>query len=311
MEARRRRESAKSGAATVLPSTKDEAFDLRLIELYGKKECLWNTSLADFENKELKEKAWQNIVKQLGAHLTTGFLRSRIRNLRHRLNVYKLHEIEYKMCPNNDKLPEKPYFSDQFAFLDKLEKPQMTSPEKEAKETDSLSNLKEDIRKRFSVLETTSIHSNPGSIANMVKQRLADHAKLPTSAVRQRLQLSISSSSDADVDNSSTGSSLVARLPRRMPTSILKARPGDSVSRTELMNPSKTVTLPSLPQDGEIESEDEELYHQHWSIRKKLSSQRHRTSTVLSNHEMRYSKTPDLPLTLRSKASTEDVDDII
>ncbi|XP_023034872.1 uncharacterized protein LOC6648614, partial [Drosophila willistoni] len=312
MEARRRRESAKSSAATVLPSTQDEAFNLRLIELYGKQECLWNTSLPDFENKELKDLAWQNIVKQLGSHLTTVFLRSRIRNLRHGLNVYKLHEIEYKMCPNNDKLPEKPYYSDQFAFLEKLEQPQIISPEakeaKDAKEIDPLSNLKEDIKKRFSRLETQNIQTNTGSIADMVKQRLAEHAKLPMHAVRRRLKVSISSSSDADVDNSSTSSSHVTGLPGRMPRSILKARPGESISQTKLMNPSKAV---ALPQDGEIESEDEELYHLHWNIRKNMSLQRRRTSTLRNNQELRNSKTPEMPLTLRSKVSTEDLDDII
>ncbi|XP_064536865.1 uncharacterized protein LOC135427331 [Drosophila montana] len=122
MEARRlerqRRDSAKSSAAETLPSTKDEEFHIRLIELYGQHPCLWKTSLSEYEDAELKRQAWQDISGQLGAHLTPSFVRSRISSMRYRLNVYKLQMLEYKMSPASGKQPEKLYYIDKFAFLD-------------------------------------------------------------------------------------------------------------------------------------------------------------------------------------------------
>ncbi|BFG01897.1 uncharacterized protein DMAD_01542 [Drosophila madeirensis] len=125
---RARRDSAKSAAAPTLPSSLDKSFNIRLAELYGQHECLWNTSLAEYHNVQLKMQAWEAIASKLGSHLTAGFVRNRISALRHQLNMYKLQMIEYKMCPGGDTEPEKPYHLEAFAYLDTIRTP----PEKPA-----------------------------------------------------------------------------------------------------------------------------------------------------------------------------------
>lgn len=128
MEARKleqqRRDSAKSSAIESLPSTNDREFNYRLIDLYSQYECLWNTSLREHNDVEMKRLAWEEIAKRLGSHLTASFVRSRVAGLRYRLNLYKLQTIEYKMSPASVKPPEKLYYIDKFAFLERINSPQ-------------------------------------------------------------------------------------------------------------------------------------------------------------------------------------------
>lgn len=121
---RQRRDSAKSSAIESLPSTNDQEFNYRLIDLYSQYECLWNTSLREHNDVEMKRLAWEEIAKRLGSHLTASFVRSRIAGLRYRLNLYKLQTIEYKMGPTNVRPPEKLYYIDKFAFLERINSPQ-------------------------------------------------------------------------------------------------------------------------------------------------------------------------------------------
>lgn len=147
---RQRRESAKSIAAETLPSTQDHEFNYRLIDLYAQHECLWNTSLREHSDVEQKRRAWDEIAQKLGPHMKASFVRSRIANMRYRLNLYKLQMIEYKMGPDNIRQPEKLYYIDRFAFLERMNTPTL-EPKPSASD-----------RK----LETGS------SIATMVKQRM-------------------------------------------------------------------------------------------------------------------------------------------
>ncbi|EDV92697.1 GH18688 [Drosophila grimshawi] len=121
MEARRleqqRRYSAKSNAVQTLPSTQDEKFNLRLIDLYRKYPCLWNQSLKDYEDVDLKRKAWQDIADEMGAHLKANFVRHRILEMQYQLNIYNLKMIEYKMYPDASRQPEKLYYFDAFASI--------------------------------------------------------------------------------------------------------------------------------------------------------------------------------------------------
>lgn len=157
---RQRRDSAKSCAIESLPSTHDRTFNYRLIDLYSQHGCLWNTSLREHTDVELKRVAWEEIAKKLGSHLTASFVRSRIAGLRYRLNLYKLQTIEYKMGPSNVKPPEKPYYIDKFAFLERSNSPQV-EPEASARDK--------------------KLETGP-SIATMVKQRMQQqqqHDQLP------------------------------------------------------------------------------------------------------------------------------------
>lgn len=182
MEARRlerqRRDSAKSTAVEKLPSTQDEEFHLRLIDLYGKYPCLWKTTISDYENAALKRQAWQEISNQLGPHLSPSFVRSRISSMRYRLNVYKLQMIEYKMSPSSGKQPEKLYFIDRFHFLDEPSGSQPTNDR-----ALSESDLGQDKRR---------LKSQKSSIANIFKQRMQQQQEQPVElpSVLQRLSQS-------------------------------------------------------------------------------------------------------------------------
>ncbi|XP_030566091.1 uncharacterized protein LOC115766339 [Drosophila novamexicana] len=160
MEARRlerqRRDSAKSSAAETLPSTQDEEFHLRLIELYCQHPCLWKTSLSEYEDAELKRQAWQDISNQLGAHLTPSFVRSRISSMRYRLNVYKLQMLEFKMSPASGKQPEKLYYIDKFAFLDEASSSQQQQELQQLSEAEQAHD-RTDLGARNSDLSISSI----------------------------------------------------------------------------------------------------------------------------------------------------------
>lgn len=182
MEARRlerqRRDSAKSTAVDKLPSTQDEEFHLRLIDLYGKYPCLWKTTISDYENAALKRQAWQEISNQLGPHLSPSFVRSRISSMRYRLNVYKLQMIEYKMSPASGKQPEKLYYIDRFSFLDE---PSGSQPPHEKAQSEC--DLGQDKKK---------LKSQKSSIANLFKQRIQQQQQQPAQlpSVLQRLSQS-------------------------------------------------------------------------------------------------------------------------
>ncbi|TDG39424.1 hypothetical protein AWZ03_014154 [Drosophila navojoa] len=186
MEARRlerqRRDSAKSTAAEKLPSTQDEEFHLRLIDLYSKYPCLWKTTISDYENAALKRQAWQEISNQLGAHLSPSLVRSRISSMRYRLNLYKLQMIEYKMSPASGKKPEKLYYIDRFAFLDE---PSGSQPLNENAQSEV--DLGQDKKK---------LKSQKSSIANIFKQRMQQEQEQPVQlpTVLQRLSQSDRSS---------------------------------------------------------------------------------------------------------------------
>ncbi|KAM8718858.1 hypothetical protein ACLKA7_001550 [Drosophila subpalustris] len=169
---RRRRDSAKNSAAPVLPSSQDKDFHLRLIDLYQQHECLWNTSLKEYQDVELKRQAWADIASKLGSHLSASFVRSRISSLRYRLNVYKLQMLEFKMSPSSGKQPEKHYYIDKFAFLDSI----IHSQEQEQ---NHLSEIYRDSRE-LSPNSTLSI-------ASIFKQRMQEQDRMPN--VLQRLSV--------------------------------------------------------------------------------------------------------------------------
>lgn len=168
MEARRqerqRRDSAKSSAATVLPSSQDQDFHLRLIDLYGQYPCLWNTTLSEHQDTELKRKAWDDITSKLGSHLTASFVRSRISSMRHKLNVYKLQVLEYKMSTSSEKQPEKPFYVDKFAFLDTI----INSKEEEQQQMSKSDQLSKELDRKSSQ-----------SIASIFKKRLQQQDQHP------------------------------------------------------------------------------------------------------------------------------------
>ncbi|KAH8291642.1 hypothetical protein KR018_008370, partial [Drosophila ironensis] len=300
MEARRkereRRQKAKAAAVDQLPSSRDEQFNLRLVDLYGKEQCLWNSSLPSHADTEAKREAWERITSKLGSHLNSSFVRSRVHSLRHHLNVYKLQMIEYRMTPGVGPEPEKPYFADRFAFLETGVQAGSSSDTEAARDTGSRgfsaagSSDASGYRNR-SVNYTlsrsqaqTSIRRSGPSIADMVKERLeADrqsplplHLPTPRMSVTQlqrrifqeRLRETRSSTSSS-VGVAEEGAT-VSEFPR-----TLRAQPGDSVSTTKILSPEqKRRQQEKQEQAKEAESEDDELYQVHWQVRKQQRSLR-------------------------------------
>lgn len=200
MEARRlerqRRESAKSSAVETLPSTQDHEFDYRLIDLYAQHECLWNTSLREHTDVEQKRKAWDDIAEKLGPHMKASFVRSRIANMRYRLNLYKLQMIEYKMGPDNIKQPEKLYYIDRFAFLERINTPTLEpNPSVSDRQLDTGSSIATMVKQRMQQqqqsdqlphvlrgLNDAAVGSDLG-IASVVRRRVQD--MLPSGTAKQ------------------------------------------------------------------------------------------------------------------------------
>ncbi|XP_034484980.1 uncharacterized protein LOC117789908 [Drosophila innubila] len=172
---RRRRDSAKNIAAPMLPSSQDQDFHLRLIDLYRQHACLWNTSLNEHQDTKLKREAWDDIASKLGSHLTASFVRSRISSLRYRLNVYKLQMLEYKMSPSYAKKPEKHYYIDNFDFLDTV----IHSQEQKQKRLSECDRLDDDT--------TEWARKSNLSIASIFKQRIKQQGEMPN--VLQRLSI--------------------------------------------------------------------------------------------------------------------------
>lgn len=283
MEARRqerqRRESAKATAATSLPSSQDEEFNLRLVDLYGGQSCLWNTSLPEHEDVELKRGAWEKIAKELGSHLTAAFVRSRVHSMRHQLNVYKLQMIEYQMTPGIGKAPEKPYYVDRFAFLDTVP----TSRGDDTGQSETKSSKSSDSEISVFRWSRPSVGVTPSaipSIAGMVRERMEESRQLPVPLhmAFPRLQLNRMrrSAIGGRISEPSSGSSSleISDVP---PT--LQARPGESVSKTKL-SADKMRTRQKLEQNREAESEDDELYTLHWEVRNQQRSLRNGQSPL-------------------------------
>lgn len=284
MEARRqerqRRESAKATAATSLPSSQDEEFNLRLVDLYGQQSCLWNTSLPEHEDVELKRGAWEKMAKELGSHLTAAFVRSRVHSMRHQLNVYKLQMIEYQMTPGIGKEPDKPYYVDRFAFLDTVPTPRGDDAGQGETAKSSKSSDSEVSVFRWSRPSVGVTRSAVPSIAGMVRERMEESRQLPVPLhmAFPRLQLNRMRRSGmrGRMSEPSSGSSSleISEVP---PT--LQARPGESVSKTKL-SADKMRTKQKQEQHREAESEDDELYNLHWEVRNQQRSLRNGQSPL-------------------------------
>ncbi|XP_034655022.1 putative uncharacterized protein DDB_G0271982 [Drosophila subobscura] len=240
---RARRDSAKSAAAPTLPSSLDKSFNIRLAELYGQHECLWNTTLAEYHNVQLKMQAWEAIASMLGSHLTAGFVRNRISALRHQLNVYKLQMIEYKMCPGEGTEPEKPYHLEAFAYLDTIRTPpeKEESPVPAGKRERTLRTQKSPDAQPEPEPDFTQIrYTNDWSITKMVRQRLAGTQPHQQPINWSRLSNSAYSFSD---------SMQVFLDPQTATPPHLRARPGASAS-------SETVSsIPGFEREQERERE--------------------------------------------------------
>ncbi|XP_022234146.2 uncharacterized protein LOC111082271 [Drosophila obscura] len=301
---RQRRDSAKSTAAPTLPSTQDQNFHLRLADLYGQHACLWNTSLAEYQNVELKRQAWDTIAGELGSHLNVAFVRSRISSMRHQLNVYKLQMIEYKMCPGLGQEPEKPYHLDAFAFLDTIHAlPELDArprPDQEAKQELGAGQApKRDWRLQSPATQPEQgdrpgdsqfTYHNAMSIVKMVKQRMAAHQQLPKPSMSHPQLMSSMASLN--------GSQQMYLDAQAATPPNLRARPGDSISSTKLSTRAReirmnerererereqerartderpTTSKPRQTELGEIQSEEMELYRLHWSVRQQMRSRR-------------------------------------
>ncbi|XP_017851253.1 uncharacterized protein LOC108605944 [Drosophila busckii] len=316
MEARRRRASAMSSAAATLPSTQDKEFNLRLVELYGQHECLWNPTLAEHSDVELKQRAWDAIASELGAHLTAAFVRSRISSLRYRLNVHKLQLLEHKMAPASSKAPQPLYYMEQFSFLDSVPI---------AGQQSGASSSRRDSAERLRAST---------SIASMFKQRLQQQQphleQLPQ--VLQRLNLAEQnaalvtkpprppSSSQADgslqqrmqrlsaLERGGSGSFRSERLSLSIPSVVKKrmrqqlplymqaercslercsepsksyaklpeARPGDSVSKTQMVASTSAAAAKSQRGLDAAHSDEEDLLRLHWNLRQQQQMQQPR-----------------------------------
>ncbi|XP_017113001.1 uncharacterized protein LOC108136403 [Drosophila elegans] len=318
MEVRRleqqRRLLAMRAAESSLPSSQEEDFNLRLVNLYKGQPCLWNTSLPEHLDAELKRSAWEKIAAQMGSHLTPEFVRCRVRNMRYHLNVYKLQKIEYDMAPGVGKEPKKPFYFDLFAFLDSnnnntnAEKEKPKANQKPEAETDKYAKLWSGL-KLTSMAKRESGAGNPEerrpgpSIFGMVKKRLEEQVK-PLEFSMPRLSISKMQRGmvrDRVLDQSTSTSSLGV-LSEAPPA--LQARPGDSVSKTKLAQKKPpgereserptTSKMAQITHDDDNQSEDEELYRLHWSVRKEQRSRR-------PGQEQRQK----LPLGLRSFSSNE------
>ncbi|KAH8385478.1 hypothetical protein KR093_007928 [Drosophila rubida] len=372
MEARRlerqRRASAKSSAAPTLPSSQDEDFHLRMIDLYAQQPCLWNTTLCEYHDAELKRNAWEEITRKLGAHLNASFVRSRIRGMRYRLNVYKLQLLEHKMSPSSAKPPEKLFFMDRFGFLDTMissddeEQPEPSDSEQgDLKSSLSIASICEQrvqqqqmqlphllqrlksshrgnqssepdvvnipsvVKKRqlpALQVEPSGSNEQPGSSTGLPQasplqldsalrrrmQRLSliEHTKeqphdssdvrgsvlnIP-SVVRKRLQQQLTLEGpllDGEAEKSSA-KGYAAVLPGPSQLSLpqvsgsMRAQPGDSISKTRVSKSTKTSALLQSQQ----QSDDEDLYRLHWSVRQEQRSRR--ADALPPRHELHPSQ---------------------
>ncbi|KAH8237699.1 hypothetical protein KR038_008317 [Drosophila bunnanda] len=322
MEARRlekqRRESAKSKAASQLPSSQEQEFNLRLIDLYRSHPCLWNTSLTEHADGARKNRAWEEIAAGMGSHLSAAFVRSRMRSLRYKLNLYKLQVIEFQMMPGKVRgPPEKPYFVDRLDFLDaeatsspeppRVLPPDSTSPERLG---NVWSNF--DLKKPLETLtkltrDAPSVPQTGSSIAATVKQRLENQMPplefLKTRGSTTRQQERNFKSSVLPGQSSSASSMVLSNTPPK-----LQARPGDSISVTKLAvkRQNRGTEKPSTSRRAResVESEDEELYSLHWNMRRERRSLRKDGVPPGQDH------TPVLPAHLRSTRPEEPNPDI-
>lgn len=289
MEARRlerqRRDSAKSSAVESLPSTQDHEFNYRLIDLYAQHECLWNTSLREHSDVEQKRQAWEDISQKLGPHMKASFVRSRIANMRYRLNLYKLQMIEYKMGPDNVKQPEKLYYIDRFAFLERINSPTLEPiPSASDRKLDTGPSIASMVKLRMQQqqqhdqlphvlrgLNDAGTGSNVG-IASVVKRRVQDMLPLAPSkqsehsvltqlpkfqtslqSARQMLQQARLQNRQADRDggkrvgtpDTNLDSSLQGRMNRLSLVKQGKLTPTDSLDSTSDLHSSR-LNIPSV-----------------------------------------------------------------
>ncbi|XP_016966948.1 uncharacterized protein LOC108035759 [Drosophila biarmipes] len=295
MEERRlehqRRLLAMRTAAPSLPSSQEKEFNLRLVDLYKEQPCLWNTALPEHKDAELKRSAWEKIAGQLGSHLSAEFVRCRVRSMRYHLNVYKLQMIEYQMTSGEGKQPEKPFYVDRFAFLDSegaLPDTKRGAPGVEpGKERDSISgkyaklwsdfNLKSLAKRETGTTNPEHRRSGP-SILGMVKMRMeADRKPLEFALPRLGITQMQRSLTRNRARGQTTSASSLEALSETPPA--LQARPGDSISKTKLAQKDRDTEKPTTSKMAqaslaEAQSEDDELYSLHWSVRKEQRSLR-------------------------------------
>ncbi|XP_034106642.1 uncharacterized protein LOC117569542 [Drosophila albomicans] len=328
---RQRRASAKCSAAPTLPSSQDEEFHLRMIDLYAQQPCLWNTTLCEYQNAELKREAWEDITRHLGSHLNASFVRNRIQSMRYRLNVYKLQLLEYKMSPETAKMPEKLYFMDKFDFLDSILSldDEQSPPEKSESETSDvrsslsissiceqrvqqeqlkLPQLVQRLKAASQQLPETSpvldvslrSHLQRLSLVEQGKELTSDNSLLHIpSVVRKRLQQQLSQAepeqkmnteveveteteAEAEKSSSKANVSLLS-----IPQTSLRAKPGDSISKTRVSKLPKQSKKMELLEAQQL-SDDEDLYRLHWSVRREQSSRR--AVALPPNHELHPSQ---------------------
>ncbi|KAH8419972.1 hypothetical protein KR009_004570, partial [Drosophila setifemur] len=279
---RKRRESTKATAAPILPSSQDQAFNLRLVELYYENPVLWNTLMREHFDVGKKSRAWEKISAKLGNCLNPAFIRSRVSHMRHQVNVYRLLAIEYEATPGVGTRPVKPYYADSFKFLDSLPGPNGEMPKKVPETEDSEQKDPEkdpDLSTSSGVIPGTSkIRYSDYSIIEMVRERLKTPQKEPLNLTMPhlsltRLQRSLirnrglePRSPDSNPDTTPSGSQANQSPPS------LQAQPGVFISKTKLAH-IKGKRRQSEPSKEE-ESEDEELYRFHWSVRKQQRSLR-------------------------------------
>ncbi|XP_030381972.1 uncharacterized protein LOC115629614 [Scaptodrosophila lebanonensis] len=286
-----RRFKTRSHIVSALPSNQREDFYLRLVDLYGQYECLWNSNCLEFQNVAVKRRAWESIARALGGRVTAEFVKNRINGMRYRLNVYKLQEIEYEMSAGQSKRPEKLFYMDRFAFLDKVSA--VANEEALLKESKSSGSLLDSIKAKSETSTTSSSKSEvskPPSIASIVKQRLLQDQRLRNlTATRERLE--------SDIASANRPQSTLFTPPPSSPQLI--AYPGESISRTQMSTRSKkpmaifersrprldhrakpqppAVVIPMVPPQDSVAllpSDEEELYRMHWKVRQQLRTRR-------------------------------------
>ncbi|XP_017041916.1 uncharacterized protein LOC108088577 [Drosophila ficusphila] len=291
---RQKRLLAMRSAAPSLPSTQRQEFTLRLVELYKERPCLWKTSSSEYKDVELKQIAWEEIAGQLGSHLSAEFVRSQMRRMRYHLNVYKLQMLEYQITPGVEKPPEKPFYIDSFAFLDSTA--DLETPESNRETESETSSTAERYAKFWSSFRQKSLakfeandgssedhHRSETSIFGMVKKRMAEAQMKPLNFTMPRLSISqiqkdIIRNRVLERKASATSFEVLSETPP-----LLKARPGDSVSKTKLdpkqlsrnrRGEQPTTSKMAQLSLGEVQSEDEDLYNMHWNVRKEQRSLR-------------------------------------
>ncbi|KAH8300563.1 hypothetical protein KR044_003085 [Drosophila immigrans] len=248
MEARRldrqRRASAKCSAAPTLPSSQDEEFHLRMIELYGQQACLWNTTLCEYHDAELKRKAWDDIARKLGAHLTASFVRSRIQGMRYRLNVYKLQLLEYNMSPASARQPEKLFFMDKFGFLDEIissdEEQQLEQSESEQSDLKSSLSIASICEQRVQQQKLKLPHLVQ-RLRNSQRGNHSTELDVP-SVVKKRLP---SAKPEAVVQPIATGKHIDSTLRRRMQRLSLIEQ-GNELANDSSALPGSFLNIPSV-----------------------------------------------------------------